>query len=101
MRTPEGWAKRCRVESGGRQCTAAVGHIGPHRFDGPTDRDVSEALWTVRYSVGTYSGEVVVVADADAEAEHVIARARRIVTHRAGGSLPFGAESWRVVDGPV
>lgn len=57
--------------------------------------------WTVAYYVGTYSGEVTVTADENADSEHVIALARREVTRRAGGSLPFGAESWRIVGEPA
>lgn len=51
----------------------------------------------VQYSVGTYTGEVRVMCDPDDETSTVIATAKRIVRNRAGGSLPFGAESWREV----
>lgn len=51
----------------------------------------------VKYSVATYSGEETVYGvDPDDENETIIARARKQVTRKAGGSLPFGAESWRV-----
>ena len=52
----------------------------------------------VRYSIGTYSGEVRVRCDPDDETDTVIATAKRIVRNHAGGSLPFGAESWREVE---
>ena len=53
---------------------------------------------TVKYQVATYSGEVQVNCDENDEDEYIIAKAKRIVTHRAGGSLPFGYESWKVVE---
>ena len=52
---------------------------------------------TVKYQVATYSGEVKVNCDENDENEVIIAKAKRIVTQRAGGSLPFGYESWKVV----
>ena len=53
---------------------------------------------TVAYQLGTYSGEVRVFGvDQDDETEHVIARAKRQLIRDAGGSLPFGAQSWREV----
>lgn len=53
---------------------------------------------TVKYQVATYSGEVQVNCNENDEDEYIIARAKRIVTQRAGGSLPFGYESWKVVE---
>jgi hypothetical protein len=35
--------------------------------------------------------------DPDDDNEVIIGRARRQVTKKAGGSLPFGAEGWKVV----
>lgn len=52
----------------------------------------------VNYQVATYSGEVQVNCDENDEDEYIIAKAKRIVTQRAGGSLPFGYESWKVVE---
>lgn len=52
---------------------------------------------TVKYQIATYSGEVQVNCNENDEDERIIALAKRIVTQRAGGSLPFGYESWRVV----
>ncbi len=54
------------------------------------------ATFMVKYSIGTYVGTVVVRADADADTEHVIARARTQLRRRVG-HLPTGAASWRVV----
>jgi hypothetical protein len=53
---------------------------------------------TVKYQVATYSGEVQVNCDENDDDEFIIARAKRIVTKRSGGSLPFGYESWKVVE---
>lgn len=52
----------------------------------------------VKYQVATYSGEVQVYCDENDEDEYIIAKARRIVIQKAGGSLPFGYESWKVVE---
>jgi len=54
-------------------------------------------LATVKYQVATYSGEVQVNCNENDEDKHIIAKAKRIVTQKAGGSLPFGYESWKVV----
>ena len=53
---------------------------------------------TVRYQVATYSGEVQVNCNENDEDEHIIAKAKKIVTQKAGGSLPFGYESWKVIE---
>ena len=56
---------------------------------------------TVKYQVATYSGEVQVYCDENDDDEYIIAKARRIVTQKAGGFLPFGGiyyESWKVVE---
>ena len=63
-----------------------------------TDKTVDEMIATVKYQVATYSGEVKVNCDENDEDEYIIAKAKRIVTQRAGGSLPFGYESWKVVE---
>lgn len=52
---------------------------------------------TVKYQVATYSGEVQVNCDENDEDESIIAKAKRILTQRSGGSLPYGYESWQVV----
>ena len=57
-----------------------------------------EGIVVVAYTVGTYAGKVTVTGClADEDDDTVLARARRIVIQRAGGSLPFGSQSWRVV----
>lgn len=53
---------------------------------------------TVKYQVATYSGEIKVNCNENDENEYIIAKAKRILTKRAGGSLPFGYESWKVVE---
>ena len=45
---------------------------------------------TVKYQVATYSVEVQVYCDENDDDEYIIAKARRIVTQKAGGFLPFG-----------
>jgi len=58
----------------------------------------NEMIATVRYQVATYSGEVQVNCNENDEDEYIIAKAKKIVTQRAGGSLPFGYESWKVIE---
>ena len=53
---------------------------------------------TVKYQVATYSGEVVVNCNEDDEDDYIIAKAKRILRQRGGSSLPFGYESWKVLD---
>lgn len=53
---------------------------------------------TVGYSIGTYQGTVDVFADGDAEDDHVFAMARRKLREQSGGSLPFGAQSFTIID---
>ena len=50
-----------------------------------------QMIATVKYQVATYSGEVQVNCNENDEDEVII------VKQRAGGSLPFGYESWKVV----
>lgn len=50
----------------------------------------------VKYQIATYSGEVLVYCDENDSDEHIIAKAKKIVTQKAGGSLPYGYESWKV-----
>lgn len=61
----------------------------------PMEKEIMIA--TVKYQVATYSGEVQVNCNENDEDEVIIAKAKRIVTQKAGGSLPFGYESWKVV----
>lgn len=52
----------------------------------------------VEYDVGTYTGEAMIYdVDPNEDDETIVARARKLVTRNAGGSLPFGAQSWKVV----
>jgi hypothetical protein len=53
---------------------------------------------TVKYQIATYSGEIQVTCDPDDESEVIIAKARRILTRQAGGSLPFGYESFKIIN---
>jgi len=55
------------------------------------------ALATVKYQVATYSGEIVVACDIDADNDTIIARAKSILRRNTGGSLPFGYESFKVI----
>ena len=52
----------------------------------------------VEYQVATYSGKINVNCNKNDENEHIIAKAKKILTQKSGGSLPFGYESWKVVD---
>ena len=52
---------------------------------------------TVKYQIATYSGEITVNCDPDDENEVVIARAKRILRSQVG-SLPFGYESFKIID---
>lgn len=51
----------------------------------------------VKYQIGTYSGEVQVNCNENDEDESIIARAKRIISQRAGGTLPFGYQSWKII----
>ncbi|GIV43935.1 MAG: hypothetical protein KatS3mg035_1058 [Bacteroidia bacterium] len=53
---------------------------------------------TVKYQVATYSGEVKVNCNENDEDEVIIAKAKQIIKQKAGGSLPYGYERWKVVD---
>lgn len=52
----------------------------------------------VKYQVATYEGTVCVYCEPDDENELIIAKAKKIVTRLAGGSLPYGSQSWKVVE---
>ena len=52
---------------------------------------------TLKYQIATYSGEIEVPCEPDEENEYIIARAKRVLKQKAGGSLPFGYESWKIV----
>lgn len=53
---------------------------------------------TVKYQIATYSGEIKVNCDKNDEDEYIIAKAKRILIKKIGGVLPFGYESWKVVE---
>jgi hypothetical protein len=55
---------------------------------------MADVHYKVHYEIATYEGDLV-VADEDADREHVIARARAQLRQRCG-HLPFGAERWVV-----
>ncbi len=54
-------------------------------------------LATVKYQVATYSGEVKVNCSPNDEDNFIIAKAKKIL-RQSSGSLPFGYESWKVVN---
>lgn len=60
-------------------------------------RRFESMIVVVKYQVATYSGEVKINCDPSDENEYIIARAKSIVTRQAGGHLPFGYESWKIV----
>ena len=67
-------------------------------FDAVEDYDAGRQRRRVEvhYSIGTYAGSLELVVDADAERGEIISRAKRVLRQRAGGSLPFGAESYQL-----
>jgi len=54
----------------------------------------------VKYQVATYSGKEWVDCNENDENETIISKAKAQVRRKAGGSLPFGYESWRVIERP-
>lgn len=58
---------------------------------------LKKMIATVKYQIASYSGEVEVICDENDSDEYIISKAKRIVKQKAGGSLPFGYESWKVV----
>lgn len=54
--------------------------------------------YTVSYSIGTYSGTVEVSVDPDTDSEVVLARAKSTLRRQAGGTLPFGAATFKITD---
>lgn len=51
----------------------------------------------VKYQVATYSGEIDVPCGENDENDWVIAKAKRLLERKAGGSLPFGCQSFEVL----
>jgi len=52
----------------------------------------------VKYQISTYSGEIKVNCNENDDNEFIIAKAKRIIKQRAGGSIPFGYQSWKIID---
>ena len=52
----------------------------------------------IQYRIATYRGTVTVNCEPNDEDEHIIAKAKKIVNNQAGGSLPLGSESWKVIE---
>jgi len=52
---------------------------------------------TVTYQIATYSGSVQVLCDENDENDVIIAKAKRILKNKVG-NLPFGYESWNIVN---
>lgn len=50
---------------------------------------MADVTYTVQYDIGTYSGTIRVVADENADSDHVLALAKRSLVRRAG-PLPMG-----------
>lgn len=55
--------------------------------------------YTVKYQIATYSREITVYfdEDEDPETDVIIAKAKNRLRRDAGGSLPFGYESFKVL----
>jgi hypothetical protein len=52
----------------------------------------------VRYRVATYAGEITIQCDPEDDDDIIIAKAKKIVTRQAGGSLPSGYEYWKIAE---
>jgi len=52
----------------------------------------------VEYQIATYSGKIEVSCDENDENEFIIARAKNQLRRDAGGSLPYGYESFKITD---
>lgn len=56
-----------------------------------------QSKWTVRYQIATYSGEIEVYTDLNADQETAISKARQQLKRKAG-EFPFGIQTFTVVD---
>jgi len=53
---------------------------------------------TVKYQIATYSGKIIVIVDDEnCDSEVIIAMAKKQL-ERWVGTLPFGYESWEIID---
>lgn len=52
----------------------------------------------VNYQVATYSGEEIVYCDPNDDNEYIVSKAKQQLKRRAGGSLPFGYQSFNIVE---
>ncbi|MDD4972012.1 MAG: hypothetical protein PHT07_21505 [Paludibacter sp.] len=52
----------------------------------------------VHYQIATYSGEEIVYCDSNDEIEFINAKCKRQLRQKAGGSLPFGYESFKIIE---
>jgi hypothetical protein len=52
---------------------------------------------TVKYQIATYEGEVIIPCEPDEEDEVIIAKAKSKL-RKDSGPLPFGYQSWKVVE---
>lgn len=57
--------------------------------------------YTVKYQVATYSGEVTVICDEDDDNEQVTGQAKAQLRRDSGGFLPYGYESFKIIDSRV
>lgn len=59
---------------------------------------MAKQLATVKYQVAAYSGEITVSCDSNDDNDYIEARAKAQLTRKSGGSLPYGYESFRVIE---
>jgi len=52
----------------------------------------------VSYQIATYKGKETVYCDSDDENEFITAKAKNQITQKSGGSLPFGYESYKIIE---
>ena len=55
-------------------------------------------LVTVKYQIATYSGEVKVNCSPEDTDDYIIAKAKKQLSQKSGGSLPYGYQSFKVID---
>ena len=52
----------------------------------------------VEYQIATYSGEEIVYCDCNDESDFIIGKCKRQLRAKAGGSLPYGVEWYKVIE---